>query len=58
MLSYSINRLLSELKEKKEEWLAWDSITVLKNHQLIREYLLDMFQKVLYVRFDHWLPVS
>jgi hypothetical protein len=45
----SIDRLLGEFKQTLRKWRDWDDITVLENHQLIRDYLMDLWQRGLQV---------
>jgi hypothetical protein len=42
----SVIRLLSEFKEKLEIWKTWNHITMIQNHQQIRDYLHGLFQNV------------
>lgn len=38
------DRLLNEFKEYLGIWKTWDNITVIQNHQQIKDYLRNLFQ--------------
>lgn len=41
----SNQKLLDQFKETLQQWKAWDGLTIIKNHQLIKDYLWDVFQQ-------------
>jgi len=38
---------LDDFKQTLQRWRAWRGFTVIENHQLIRDYLIDLYQRVL-----------
>lgn len=45
----TITSVLHQFKETLQRWKTWDSLTIIKNHQSIKDYLVDIFQRVLQV---------
>lgn len=45
----SIDRLLGEFEQTLRKWRDWDDITVMENHQLIRDYVMDLWRHGLQV---------
>ena len=45
-----MSRLLSSFKRTLAQWQKWDLMTRISNHQLVKDYLLDLFERDLHVR--------
>jgi hypothetical protein len=45
----NIISLLDEFIRTLQQWKTWDSITIIQNHQLIKDHLWDLFQRGLKV---------
>jgi len=45
MFCTSDESLLNEFEETLQQWRSWDNITVIQNHQLIKDNLLDLFRR-------------
>lgn len=51
-------RYWGQLAKELQQWRSWDVITVIKNHESIKDYLVDLFRQRLRVcpsRFIHSL---
>ena len=46
LFSDSINRLVDEFKQMLHQWTTWDIITMLQNHQTIKDSVRDLFHQV------------
>jgi hypothetical protein len=44
-----IGRLSSDFKKTLQQWNTWDIITMIENHQLMKDYLMVLFQDHLQV---------
>jgi hypothetical protein len=43
-------RFLNGFEETLQQWRSWDIITVIQNHQLIKDHLYDLFHQRLKVQ--------
>jgi len=44
-----VGSLLNHFMEALQHWKTWDAITVIESHQLVRDYLLNLWQRSLKV---------
>ncbi|KIM82030.1 hypothetical protein PILCRDRAFT_88827 [Piloderma croceum F 1598] len=49
----SYTQLFRRFKETLQEWNAWDIITMVENHQLIKDYLTNLFREHLQAHPSH-----
>jgi hypothetical protein len=51
-----ITRRLDEFKDNLRKWKDWDKITVIQNHQQIKDYLRGLFQALHVSSAAYFLP--
>jgi hypothetical protein len=44
--AHIISSPLNGFKENLRKWKTWDKITVIQNHQQIKDYLFDLFRNL------------
>lgn len=50
ILQIYVTRLLNQFKGTLQQWKTWDEVDIISSHQMIKDYLWDLFQRGLKVQ--------